>query len=161
MRLFHVARAVLAFGRVPATILLVIIYVTVFISVFCTDKVPPVPGYTHDLDLEQAWLDLHQVLSPPFLSSLSPTSVVPQAVCSSTPFQFTCQRYRPPVHPRPCLSYSFPSSTCRHKRRHALQCFLDNRLQWPVFRRQQHSRQSGRNRSGLSRVRWRLALRPF
>lgn len=56
--------AIFAFNTVPTTILLVLIYAAIFSTVLITDKLPPVPRNTRGLDLDRAWLDLHQVSRP-------------------------------------------------------------------------------------------------
>lgn len=61
--------AVLAFRTRPTTLLIVLTYVAIFISVFVTDKLPNVPK-THELDLNEAYKDLHHV-SGIFASLLS------------------------------------------------------------------------------------------
>jgi hypothetical protein len=52
---------VLGFNAIPTTILLVLIYAAIFSTVLVTDNLPSVPKDTRGLDLDQAWLDLHQV----------------------------------------------------------------------------------------------------
>ncbi|KAH7920604.1 hypothetical protein BV22DRAFT_1097866 [Leucogyrophana mollusca] len=57
--------AVLAFRTIPTTILLVLIYATVFSTVLVTDKLPSIPKNTRGLDFPQAYADLHQVAARP------------------------------------------------------------------------------------------------
>lgn len=52
--------SVLAFRTRPTTLLIVLTYVTIFISVFITDKLPKVPG-AHGVDVNKAYNDLHHV----------------------------------------------------------------------------------------------------
>ncbi|KIJ15630.1 hypothetical protein PAXINDRAFT_176502 [Paxillus involutus ATCC 200175] len=56
---------VLGFNAIPTTILLVLIYAAIFSTVLVTDNLPSVPKDTRGLDLDQAWLDLHQVSARP------------------------------------------------------------------------------------------------
>ncbi|KAF9222451.1 hypothetical protein BS17DRAFT_708764 [Gyrodon lividus] len=56
---------VLAFNTIPTTVLLVLIYTAIFSTVLVTDNLPAVPKHTRGLDLDQAWLDLHQVSARP------------------------------------------------------------------------------------------------
>ncbi|KIJ66081.1 hypothetical protein HYDPIDRAFT_110222 [Hydnomerulius pinastri MD-312] len=57
--------AVLAFNTIPTTVLLVLIYGAIFSTVLVTDELPGVPKNTRGLDLDQAFLDLHQVSARP------------------------------------------------------------------------------------------------
>lgn len=52
---------VLAFRTLPATILLVTIYVVLLTSVFVTDGLPGIPKDQKGLNLNQAYADLHKV----------------------------------------------------------------------------------------------------
>lgn len=56
--------AFFAFRILPTTILLFIIYATVFVGVIVTDPVQHIPKDTQGLDLEQAYIDLLEVRGP-------------------------------------------------------------------------------------------------
>ncbi|EIW82238.1 hypothetical protein CONPUDRAFT_54548 [Coniophora puteana RWD-64-598 SS2] len=60
-------RAVFAFRTIPTTVLLVLVYLAVFISVFETDDLPVVPSVQHQngLNFDQAWADLHEIAARP------------------------------------------------------------------------------------------------
>lgn len=53
----------IAFRPGPVTVLVLLIYTAIYISVEVTDDLPSVPdaGARHGLDLDQAYADLHQV----------------------------------------------------------------------------------------------------
>ena len=61
MRILDRIPAVLAFRTVPTAVALVVVYAAIFISVLLTDQIPSIPKHTRGLDLDQAYLDLHQV----------------------------------------------------------------------------------------------------
>ncbi|KAL4071336.1 hypothetical protein V8B97DRAFT_452974 [Scleroderma yunnanense] len=65
MRISNRIKAVLAFRTVPTTIALVVVYAAIIISVLLTDQLPSIPKKTRGLDLDQAYLDLHQVSARP------------------------------------------------------------------------------------------------
>ncbi|KIM63920.1 hypothetical protein SCLCIDRAFT_1213719 [Scleroderma citrinum Foug A] len=65
MRILDRIPAVLAFRTVPTTVALVVVYAAIFISVLLTDQIPSIPKHTRGLDLDQAYLDLHQVSARP------------------------------------------------------------------------------------------------
>lgn len=58
----HLRNAV-SFKPASVTILVLLIYVAIYISVAVTDDLPSIPaaGARHGLDLDQAYADLHQV----------------------------------------------------------------------------------------------------
>ena len=62
MRILDRVSSVLAFKTVPTTVALVVVYAAIFISVLLPDQLPSIPKDTRGLDLDQAYLDLHQVL---------------------------------------------------------------------------------------------------
>ena len=62
MRLPDKIPPALAFKTIPTTIVLVVVYAVIFVSVLLTDQLPSIPKDTRGLDLDQAYLDLHQVL---------------------------------------------------------------------------------------------------
>lgn len=49
------------FRRLPTSIVLVVVYALLFAGVLVSDRVPGIPHETLGLDLEEAYLDLHQV----------------------------------------------------------------------------------------------------
>ncbi|KAH7883336.1 hypothetical protein F5I97DRAFT_1904225 [Phlebopus sp. FC_14] len=65
MRILERVSAILAFRTIPTTVLVVLIYVAIFTSVLVTDELPAIPKNTRGLDVDQAYLDLHQVSARP------------------------------------------------------------------------------------------------
>lgn len=51
----------LAYRTIPVTVLIAAIYFFTFFALLQTDSVPVIPEDTHNLDLEQAYVDLHHV----------------------------------------------------------------------------------------------------
>lgn len=50
-----------AFTSIPVTMLTVLLYLVVIISVLYTDQLPEVPKDTRGLDIERAYRELHEV----------------------------------------------------------------------------------------------------
>lgn len=61
MQFWHSASTVLGFRTVPTTVLLIVVYATIFSAVFVTDELPDVPKDQGGLNLDEAYADLHQV----------------------------------------------------------------------------------------------------
>ena len=51
----------LAYRTIPVTVLIATIYFFTFFALLQTDSAPGIPEDTHNLDLEQAYVDLHHV----------------------------------------------------------------------------------------------------
>jgi hypothetical protein len=65
MGIAAVFSSIFGFRKLPTTILAVVLYLAIFISVFVTDRLPDIPHDTHSLDVDQAYADLHIVAAQP------------------------------------------------------------------------------------------------
>lgn len=61
MRISDRLGAIFRFDTIPTTVLLILVYATIFSTVLVTDQLPSVPRNTRGLDPNRAWWDLHRV----------------------------------------------------------------------------------------------------
>ena len=86
MKFWDAISSVLCFRSIPTTVLLVLVYATVFTTVLVTDELPDVPKNQDGLNISQAYADLYQVNISLFCQSNCNSTF--SGCCSPSPIQF-------------------------------------------------------------------------